>query len=111
MTQSEPRIPLPGSERATPPGTRLTTAPKADEHIEVTVVLRPRDSGSYLSTLAGRPFNERQPLSRTEFAAAYGADPAAIALVETFASEHGLSVVEADAARRTVILSGTVAAI
>src|SRR5262249_25037326 len=44
-----------------------------------------------------------------DFAATYGADPADIATVEDFAHEHNLTVIEASAPRRSVILSGTVA--
>jgi kumamolisin len=49
------------------------------------------------------------PLSREEFAATYGADPADLARVTAFAGAHGLEVVEADASRRTVRLAGRVA--
>jgi kumamolisin len=48
-------------------------------------------------------------LSREEFAARHGADAADLAAVRTFAAAHGLAVVLEHAARRTVILSGTVA--
>ena len=48
-------------------------------------------------------------MSREEFAATYGADPADIARVEAFAGNHGLAVEEASIPRRTVVLAGTVA--
>ena len=54
---------------------------------------------------------ERQYLTREEFAARYGADPADVAKVEAFAHQHNLTVVEASLARRTVVLSGTIAAL
>src|SRR6202034_407924 len=48
-------------------------------------------------------------LTREEFAARHGADPADLAAVRTFAQAQGLLVVLEHAARRTVVLSGTVA--
>jgi kumamolisin len=48
-------------------------------------------------------------MSRDEFAKQHGADPADIAAVGAFAAAHGLVVVEEHVARRTIILSGTVA--
>jgi kumamolisin len=48
-------------------------------------------------------------LSREEFDRQFGADSADIAAVKGFAAAHGLSVVQEDAGRRTVVLSGTVA--
>jgi kumamolisin len=48
-------------------------------------------------------------LTREEFAARHGAEPRDLAAVRAFATAHGLAVVEENAARRTVVLSGTVA--
>jgi len=48
-------------------------------------------------------------MSREEFAQRHGADPADLAAVRAFASSCGLSVVQEHAARRTVVLQGTVA--
>jgi len=53
---------------------------------------------------------QRKLLTRDQLEKQHGADPASIRQIEAFAQEHGLSVVEASAARRTVVLSGTVAA-
>jgi kumamolisin len=47
--------------------------------------------------------------SREAFADQFGADPADVAAVSTFASSFGLAVVASEPARRTVVLSGTVA--
>jgi amino acid transporter len=57
-----------------------------------------------------QPLEKRKLLTRDEMEKQHGADPASIRRIETFARKHGLSVVEASAARRTVVLSGTVAA-
>jgi kumamolisin len=48
-------------------------------------------------------------MSRDEFAQAHGADPKDISAVRAFAAAHGLAVLEEHAARRTVVLAGTVA--
>jgi kumamolisin len=47
-------------------------------------------------------------LSREEFATRFGADATDLAAVRHFAAANGLAVVQEDAARRTVVLSGTV---
>ena len=70
------------------------------ERVEVSLILRPRRQ---LQELETRP---TQPLSREEFAAAYGADPDDIARVEAFARQHGLEVIETSQPRRTVRLAG-----
>ena len=54
--------------------------------------------------------SDRGRLSDPDFAARYGANPDEIAAVVAFAEEHGLAVVETHASRRTVVVSGTVAA-
>src|SRR5260370_20183048 len=74
-----------------------------DERLEVTVRLR-RKPGAEMPKVEGKP------LTREEFRAAYGADPADIEKVEEFANEHGLDVVQSSIAQRAVRLSGTVEA-
>ena len=51
--------------------------------------------------------DRRKYLTRAQYAASHGADAHDIASVAAFATAHGLSVVEADEARRSVVLSGT----
>ena len=48
-------------------------------------------------------------VGRADFAGQFGASLVDLAAVEEFAKRHDLAVVQADAARRTVVLSGTVA--
>jgi kumamolisin len=48
-------------------------------------------------------------MSSDEFAAQYGASPDDIAKITAFARAHSLTIVETHAARRTVVVSGTVA--
>jgi kumamolisin len=54
--------------------------------------------------------SSRKFLSRDEFEQQYGADANDIARVESFAREHGLTVKESSAGRRTVILTGAASA-
>jgi kumamolisin len=80
----------------------------------VSVLVRPGSGRRDLAdseALADKPPAQRQYLSRDEFAKAHGAAAADIAKVEEFAKAHGLALVEANAARRTVVLSGTAAAL
>ena len=54
------------------------------------------------------PPTERQRMSSEEFASRYGAAQEDIDAVTAFATSHGLTVVETHAARRTVVVRGTV---
>ena len=104
-------ISLKGSERAAMPGAREVAPADPAERLEVTVLVR-RRAGEALRTraaqlAAGTP--GAAYLTREEFAARHGADPADMAAVRSFAAERGLAVVHEHAARRTVMLSGTVA--
>ncbi len=112
MAKDQKLVPLPGSERKLPTAAREVGAPDPNERILVSVLLRPRSpleelaSGKAMGSSLPR---ERQYLTREEFAARYGADPADAAKVEAFASQQNLTVVETSLARRTVVLSGTIA--
>jgi kumamolisin len=112
MSAPTKRIPLAGSERAPLQGAREIGPANPNETVDVTLRLRSRaektliiDHKEFL-----KPAQQRTIFSRKEFEQMHGADPASIALVESFAREHKLTVKEKSAARRTVILSGTVAA-
>jgi len=78
----------------------------------VTVLVRPRASTAPLvEKIASTPPAERSYIERAAFAATYGADPADLAAVQAFAAAVGLHVVTADSARRSVVLSGSLAAL
>jgi kumamolisin len=94
------KLMLPGSERE-PVGTRVTDQP-SEEMIEVSVILKPKQPRVL-------PHAGGAVVSRKEFAARYGADPAAIKSIEKFAKENNLTVSEVSAERRTVKLEGTAA--
>ena len=103
--------PLLGSERRPGPGAKLLGRAKGTETLTVTIVLRRRPDGppvpDHSYYLATAP-SQRRRLSKEDFAKKYGADQADIDKVTDFAKTQSLTVVEADAARRTVVLSGTV---
>jgi kumamolisin len=83
-----------------------------NETVDVTIRLRSRTGKKPIVSADAftKPIANRTILSRKEFEQRHGADPESIARVETFARQHKLTVKEKSAARRTVILSGTVAA-
>jgi kumamolisin len=103
--------PLRGSERQPLPGARSVGKADPSERLEVTILAR-RRAGANLKERVGELSKGNVPgrhIRREDFASQYGADPADLAAINTFAGAHGLAVVQEDAGRRTVILSGTVA--
>ena len=102
---------LRGSERQPLPGSRSIGASDPNERLEVSVLLRRRAAAALASRVEKLAASEKVDghLGREDFARQFGATPADLAAVRQFATLHGLSVVLEDAARRTVILSGTVA--
>src|SRR5262249_59616221 len=94
------RVTLPGSQKKAPKNaTRAGKVPPA-ERVTVTVRVR-RRSGAKMPAANGAP------LTRDQFRANFGADPADIQAVEDFANEHGLDVVQTSVSQRAVRLSGT----
>ena len=112
MSTPAKRLPLPGSERAPMEGAREIGPANPNEQVEVTIRLRSRSGKkpALNSAESAKPIRERTYLSRKEFEQQHGADPASIARVESFARAHKLTVKETSVSRRTVILTGTVAA-
>jgi kumamolisin len=104
--------PLPGSERSPAPG--ATRGAPADPHEQITVTVRIRRRPGApplpdLDQLSARPAGSPPLVTREEFADRYGAAPADVDRIRRFAAGHGLTVEDANLARRTVLLSGTVA--
>jgi kumamolisin len=101
-----------GTERRPVAGARRTGPAEPSEVVSVTVRLRRRADAPALpdpAEVLRQPIAERRYLSRDGFAEHYGADPADVARIETFAREYGLTVGPVNAAARMVALSGTVA--
>lgn len=104
MSSGSDRVPVPGSEREPLPGARAIGPVPGDERIEVTVLVRRKPGAEALPS----PGIVTERLSREQFDARYGADPADLERVRDFAVAHQLEVVEASSAKRSVVLSGTV---
>jgi kumamolisin len=113
MPQKQKHVELQGSERSLPPGATKIGPADPDQRIQVTLFLRRGSSPKQFPSLAkigSLPPAQRQHLSRAQFAATHGTRPADIKKVRSFAAEYSLKIVEASRSRRSVILSGTVAA-
>jgi kumamolisin len=103
---------LKGSERRPAKGAKLLGPADAKETISVTIAVRRRPGGPPVPGMdhfLNTPPSRRRRMPPEEFAAKYGATEDDLARVAAFAQSQGLTVVEAHAARRTVIVSGTVA--
>ncbi|MFL6680689.1 MAG: protease pro-enzyme activation domain-containing protein, partial [Burkholderiaceae bacterium] len=102
---------IPGSERQALEGAQAIGPARPDERIEVTLRLRAKIPAAQALSASGLADDahpgQRKYLTRAQFAAAHGADAADISAVTAFAKAHGLSVVESDEARRSVVLSGS----
>jgi kumamolisin len=104
---------LPGSENPPHPNARTVGAVDPDQQVRVTVQVRGRraDAAHRRLEAAGDGLAEgARHLTRAEFAAQHGADPADLAKVEEFARDHGLEVVRSSVPERSVVLSGTLRA-
>ncbi len=111
-SSNDPRVIVPGSERALPLGRTPVSEPDFAQTAEVTIIVRARASSApAAAALAQTPPQERTYLDRAQFAAQYGAEPADMDAVTAFATQAGLTIVSADAARRSVVVSGTVGAL
>lgn len=99
---ADARRAIAGSERRPIEGARRIGDPDPNRRIQVTLTLRRRSGSDPSESPDGA-------LDRETFAERYGADPADIEAVESFAADHGLDVVEASVPRRTVVLGGRIA--
>lgn len=89
-----------GSERLPLPASRLIGPADPNALLTVTVLLRRRTEEM------PKPGTAR--VTREEFAAHFGADPASLEPIEQLARDNDLTIVEVDLARRVVVLVGTV---
>jgi kumamolisin len=100
-----------GSERQPMLGAKATGNADPSEMLEVAVLLR-RGNAEELKSRTARlaaPAGAGDHLSREEFDRRFSASAADIATVRKFAADNGLSVAGEYPARRTIMLSGTVA--
>jgi kumamolisin len=100
-----------GSELRPSSKAKFLGSADSNETLSVTITLRRRHDGPPLPDMNSfaSPLSERPHMTNDEFEAKYGAAPDDIKKVVEFAKAKGLKVVGSNAARRTVIVSGTVA--
>jgi hypothetical protein len=104
--------PLAKSERPLAHGGRRLAPLDAHEQLSITFVLRTRPDGRPLPDFHDwqrTPLSRRRRLSVAEFTRIHGAHPGDLATVAAFATSHGMSVLERDAASATLVARGTVA--
>lgn len=102
---------LANSERPPKPDTVRVGSADPKETLSVSILVRRRPDGPVLpdpNTLAATSPMQRKYLTREEFAASYGAAQADLDQIIAFAQSQGLTVTETNAARRTIVASGTV---
>ena len=124
MANYTEHVPLKGSERVVVSGAKAIGAANPDESLEITVLLRSQAQAQDAKTsttgavakekaavesLLKQRAAERQHLTREQFLAQRGALEEDVQKVEEFAHEYGLSVSEANLAKGSVTLTGTVA--
>jgi kumamolisin len=110
MASKQHQVPLPGSERKPYRDAKILATADPNERLEVTVMVRRRKPLPSPATMGNQLPRQREYLTPEKLDSEYGADPADLKKVEAFAQQHGLQVVESSEGRRSVILSGTVAA-
>lgn len=104
-----------GSERSPVRGARVIRNANPDQVIEVSVRLRPKSPAEHteLRKALMSPSRDKRvrPISRRDYEVTHGASPEDLAKIKQFAAENSLKVMETgnELARRTVVLSGTVA--
>lgn len=111
MSKRPTRSPLAGSERKPLERSRVSGKADPDETIRVTVLLRPRASdreASLVKRLGSQLPRDRSYPTRSEFEEAFGSTQEELTKVRAFARDNSLKVLEASAAKRSVVLSGTV---
>ncbi|HEX8756945.1 MAG TPA: S53 family peptidase [Steroidobacteraceae bacterium] len=105
------RRPLRGSERNPLPNSVALGPADPDERLEVSVIVRAAGRQALQERLQelAKGSGRKAHLSRAEFARRHGAGRADLDSVRDFAEAHGLTVVQEHPARRTLVLTGTVA--
>lgn len=100
------RVAFTASKREPLPGARRIGDVDPDTEIPLTIVVRRKPGGSLPSDVAG--LGSRAEAGQ-RLAAAAGADPEDLAVVERYLGEHGIEVVSSDAARRVIDVRTTAA--
>lgn len=106
----ENRTTLRGSERRPPSGAKQIGLVDSNETVRVSIILRRKGADPTFATATAAAPQDQDHLTHAEFTARHGANPEDIALVERFAHEYQLTLVETNAQKRRVHLTGTAAA-
>jgi len=106
MFSHEKQVSLKGSTRHRLPHAQVSGDVQQGE-FQVTVMVRRKNVLPDAREHGKLKLQERTYISREALSSIYGADPADLAKVVSFAREHNLKVVESDPAKRHVILAGT----
>src|SRR5580692_1603669 len=104
---SKKMVDLPGSTKVPYRDARAVAPAASDERLEVTLRVRPKTAlpEQNMLKLSSAPV---QQLTHDEYEETYGATAKDLASIGKFAKEYNLNPVQQSAARRTVILAGTV---
>jgi len=106
-------VPLAGSARTAPRGSRAFTKQDDEQVIDVTLRIRPKRPSAELDKLVaklGRQLpGKRRYLTREELVAAHGASDEDVMKVERFAHDKGLTVSNIHMSSRVVHLRGSIA--
>lgn len=109
MSSDSSRVEVTGSDKiALPEGSLIGDVP-ADERFQVTVRVRRQAALPSLEAYAALAPSRGQFMTRAEMAAQHGASAEDLQKVAAFAQSYSLTVDDSDAARRSVLLSGTAA--
>ncbi len=111
MTSSRKFSAIVGSERQPVRGARLIQNSHPDQTIEVSIRLRSKAESKREELKSALEKPGFKHMTRTQYENTHGADPADLEKIKKFAQEYDLKVHETgtELARRTVVLSGTVA--
>ena len=112
MAPSQGYTLLKGSEHQHPARHKRLNPTSGHETVTVTMILRRKSGGPKMRGLDDFAARHGAAAStHAKYASDHGADPKELEQVAAFARSHGLKVLESDQGRRSVVVSGTVAAI
>src|SRR5580700_195732 len=106
MSPNEKQVPLKGSAKHRLPSAKVSGEVPSSE-FQVTVMLRRQTPLPAANQHAGTKLKDRTYMTREQLANKHGALPADIEKVKAFAAANNLRVIDADAGKRHVLLSGT----
>lgn len=112
MVIEDRRLPLSGSERPRPPGSRLIGPLDGARHITITILVRPRPHHEPVPGLEHWqkiPPRERHFLTVEQYVETYGAAEQDLDEVTEFVRRHNLNVAERHGGRRSLVIHGSAA--